>query len=281
MAQKRRKKTGQKVSQNIASVTPPASAVSPEVIASPELKENSSDSTEKQCNRGGYDDGYDVADMSPHMSKKMSSVSSVSQEKTSQTAYVHKNILYIAIIGAFVVGLFVGTLLPNTARENTHNGNTLVHSNNAVPKQAETSVAAPEVTSHILALEEAVRKNPKDVAAWIQLGNHYFDTQKPSAAIHAYEHALEAQPDNANVLTDLGIMYRAIGQFEKAVQAFSTAFAIDARHEQALFNTGIVLYYDLGRKVEGRQAWEKLLRINAEARAPNGVLLKEMLNNID
>lgn len=293
MSQKRRKKTGQKVSQPVTL----AKELEPAVL--PVHEERACEDTEKQGDinnhggdsRGGYDDGYDDENIAKPVREKKLSKPQTGQKKAFDAECVRKSTLYMGIATAFIVGFFMGTLLPSAVNEGTRHG--AVSGGSGVPMQAEHSVPPASVppseadnstvaaTGHILALEEAVRKNPKDVAAWIQLGNQYFDIQKPNAAIHAYEHALGIQPDNANVLTDLGIMYRAIGQFEKAVQMFSKASDIDAKHEHALFNTGIVLYYDLGRKVEGRQAWEKLLRMNPEVRVPSGMLLKEMLNDIE
>ncbi|MDR2695889.1 MAG: tetratricopeptide repeat protein [Deltaproteobacteria bacterium] len=129
-------------------------------------------------------------------------------------------------------------------------------------------------------LEEAARKNPQDPHAWIQLGNQYFDDHKPREAIRAYERALAIKGDNPDVLTDMGIMYRQLGEFERAAENFTQAGRIHPRHEQSRFNLGVVLFFDLHRKDEARKAWRALLDINPEAKTPDGALLRTMLDEL-
>ncbi|MCL1984995.1 MAG: tetratricopeptide repeat protein, partial [Betaproteobacteria bacterium] len=130
------------------------------------------------------------------------------------------------------------------------------------------------------ALEEAVRKDPQDLHAWIQLGNSYFDANKPREAIRAYEHALSIKGDDPDVLTDVGIMYRQLGEFERAAEKFTQASAIDPRHEQSRFNLGVVLFFDLNRKDEARKVWRALVGINPRAKTPDGALLSVMLDEL-
>ena len=131
---------------------------------------------------------------------------------------------------------------------------------------------------HHRVLEEAVRKNPQDMHAWIQLGNHLFDENKPREAIRAYENALNIKGDNPDVLTDMGIMYRQLGEFGRAAEIFTQASAIHPQHEQSRFNLGVVLFFDLNRKDEARKVWRELLGINPGARTPDGALLRTMLD---
>ncbi len=98
--------------------------------------------------------------------------------------------------------------------------------------------------------------------AWIQLGTDYFDTQKRQKAIDAYAHALEIDPKNPNVLTDQGVMYREIGQYDKAIANFQKANAIDPSHMQSLFNLGVVYAYDLKQPAKAVEAWNKIIATN-------------------
>ncbi len=83
-------------------------------------------------------------------------------------------------------------------------------------------------------------------------------------AIAAYERALELQPKDPNVLTDLGIAYRGLGDPEAAVARFRQAAAVDPSHLQSRFNLGLVLLSDLHSAPQARAAWEDYLKI-----APN------------
>jgi len=76
------------------------------------------------------------------------------------------------------------------------------------------------VASKIKTLKEIVQKDPKNLPAWVELGNLYFDSDQPKEAIEAYSKYLTAKPDNPDVRTDMGIMYRRLGEFDRALKNF-------------------------------------------------------------
>jgi Flp pilus assembly protein TadD len=80
-------------------------------------------------------------------------------------------------------------------------------------------------------------------------------------SIEAYEKALALRPDDPNVLTDLGIMYRRNKQPEEAVKRFRMAAAADATHPQSRMNLAVVLFYDLGDASGAKAALADLLAI--------------------
>jgi tetratricopeptide (TPR) repeat protein len=81
-------------------------------------------------------------------------------------------------------------------------------------------------------------------------------------------------------MTDMGVMYRRSGQPLKAIEAFDKAVIIDPRHEIARFNKGIVYMHDLNDHISAIQAWEELISINPQAKAPNGQLIKVMVEKL-
>ena len=82
------------------------------------------------------------------------------------------------------------------------------------------------------------------------------------------------------MLTDLGIMHRELGEFEKAVADFRRASTVNPRHENAMFNEGVVLYYDLKRKNEALKAWQRLLAVNPAAHAPDGKAVADLIRQL-
>ncbi|MDR1947136.1 MAG: tetratricopeptide repeat protein [Desulfovibrio sp.] len=137
-----------------------------------------------------------------------------------------------------------------------------------------------ERLQHIFKHEEEVRGDPGNVEAWKALGNLYFDAGEAAKSVNAYNRALELQPGDPDVLVDCGVMYRELRQYDKALEYFNKALAVNPRHEHALFNSGIVLYFDLDRKDEALTAWRSLERINPEAKAPNGAKLADMIEKL-
>lgn len=151
----------------------------------------------------------------------------------------------------------------------------------AVLKEQQTPEIPPGLGKRIAELESIVGGKDDNVAALVELGNLYFDTNQPRKAIKVYENALAIAPNNADVLTDLGIMYREEGNYPKALECFREATRINPAHENAMFNEGVVLYHDLKRKEDARAAWIRLLGVNPHARTPDGKSVAEMITNLE
>jgi len=132
----------------------------------------------------------------------------------------------------------------------------------------------------IAALEKESRQNPSNVAAWVELGNAYFDSDQHEKSIQAYRKALDLKPDNADVWTDMGVMHRKAGRPQEAVKAFDQAIAVNPKHEVSRLNKGIVLLHDLQDAAGAVRAWEGLLEINPTAMAPGGVSVDQMLQSL-
>jgi tetratricopeptide (TPR) repeat protein len=93
----------------------------------------------------------------------------------------------------------------------------------------------------------------------------------------AYKKSLELNPQNADVWTDMGVMYRRNGQPAEAIKAFDKAIEINPRHEISRFNKGIVLLHDLNDQENAIRAWEELLKINPIAMAPTGQSVDQLV----
>ncbi len=185
------------------------------------------------------------------------------------TPMVRRSTLIVSVMMALAVGLYIGTLVP-----------ALTGSSRPVTQVSGQSAGQEAVSEHIRQAEEAVQKAPNNASAWTHLGNLYFDEGMPEKSVLAYTRSLAINPNNPNVLTDRGTMYRALKKYDLALESFQKASALDAKHQNSLFNAGIVLYFDLGRKDEGRRAFEAVLTLNPAAKAPNGQSVREFLQGL-
>jgi tetratricopeptide (TPR) repeat protein len=134
--------------------------------------------------------------------------------------------------------------------------------------------------ARIKELVAATAASPKDQALWIELGNLYFDTHQAKLSIVAYETALGLGKASADVWTDLGIMQREAGEPKKALNSFDAALAINPRHENALYNKGVVQLHDTADKAGAAATWEKLVGINPGAKTPEGKPLLDILTEL-
>src|SRR5271169_1317582 len=124
------------------------------------------------------------------------------------------------------------------------------------------SLAADPVARQKLSdLEAAVAKEPKNADLLVQLGNTAYDVEDWNKAVESYERALKLRDADPNVLTDLGVAYRNIGNVDKALAMFTQASAKDPNHWPAQFNLAIVYGIDKG---DTKKALEILAKLRKE-----------------
>jgi cytochrome c-type biogenesis protein CcmH/NrfG len=168
-----------------------------------------------------------------------------------------ENILYAVI--ALLVGILGTVLVVGVSTKNQ----------SAVPAGVVTPGAGSptDYQQRIAEAEKIVAQDPKNVQAWIMLGNDYFDTEQPQKSINAYAKALELKPNDTNVLTDQGVMFRKVGFYDRALANFEKAQQIDPSHLQSLYNIGIVYRDDLNKPEKTVEAWTKYLKLDATSPA--------------
>jgi cytochrome c-type biogenesis protein CcmH/NrfG len=157
-----------------------------------------------------------------------------------------------------VVSLVVGFLLGFLIGSSSNVGKS-IPATASIPSGAGSPT---DYTSRIAEAEKIVAQDPKNLNAWLSLGNDYFDTEQAQKSIHAYGKVLEIEPNNPNVLTDQGVMFRKVGWYDKALANFAKAQQIDPKHLQSLFNSGLVYSVDLKDNVKARSYWKKILEID-------------------
>ena len=127
----------------------------------------------------------------------------------------------------------------------------------SMPAAGQPPAAAPMV-AEINELKRQLQQDPSNLAVLVRLGNLYFDVQMWDQAAGYYEKAVEVQPNDPDLLTDLGTTYRGMGQLDRALDTFARASALDPKHFQSLFNTVIVAGFDLGEFDRAEQAMHVL-----------------------
>jgi cytochrome c-type biogenesis protein CcmH/NrfG len=164
----------------------------------------------------------------------------------------------IGLAVGLVVGVFIGYQAGSSGP--TPGMGTMGGPPPGMPAGAPQPMPGDNFQARITQMQQVVARDPKNVQAWVQLGNDYFDTRQPQKAVDAYARALELRPDDPNVLTDQGVMYRDLGQFDRAVANFVKANTVDPRHVQSLYNLGVVYLNDLKQSKKAIEAWNKVIQ---------------------
>ena len=164
--------------------------------------------------------------------------------------------LAIGVFAGFLAGYFTGASRSNDDAPPAA----------AAPAAQATPAMPPrpnpmELQQRIVTNQQVVAADPRNVQAWIALGNDYFDLGQAQSAVDAYAKALALDPGNPNVLTDQGVMYRQLRQFDKAVANFQRASRIDPSHLQSLFNLGITYDQDLRKPDLAIKAFTRVIEL--------------------
>jgi len=170
---------------------------------------------------------------------------------------------------ALIAGLLIGYMIFTNKAEMSQQAQSPIPMGSGSPT---------DYQARIVEAEKLVAKEPKNRQAWVQLGNDYFDTDQTQKAITAYGKALEIDPNDPNILTDQGVMYRKMGWFDKAIANFEKANQIDPKHAQSLMNIGVVYSTDLKQPEKAIAVWNKYLAIDSTS--PTAQQVKGMIEQL-
>jgi tetratricopeptide (TPR) repeat protein len=113
-------------------------------------------------------------------------------------------------------------------------------------------------------LTKSVARDPENPELLMDLGNLYYDREDWDKAIAAYEKARRKAPKNANLLSDLGAAHRNRGEFDLAVAYFQKARESDPNHWQSLLNWVLVETFDRKDAKQAQRAFDNLKKQYSE-----------------
>ena len=109
--------------------------------------------------------------------------------------------------------------------------------------------------------EKAVKFNPQDADAYVQLGHAYQRLERYQDAVAAYRQATMLKPDDTDALVCLGDVSMRTKDFAGAVSAYRKATEIDTTSAATFKSLGLA-YRAEGKYPEARQAFEKASRLD-------------------
>lgn len=128
-----------------------------------------------------------------------------------------------------------------------------------------------ELMEKIEELKETVREDPKNLQAWLKLGDIYFNYNRYREASQAYQQYLSVHPENPEVRTKLGMMLRGLGDIDGAIEAFRKASLIDPKHTESRFQLGAVFLQEKKDVNKAIAAWEDYLKVEPKGQGANWV----------
>jgi Flp pilus assembly protein TadD/ribosomal protein L40E len=117
-----------------------------------------------------------------------------------------------------------------------------------------------------LSFEHVLEHEADNADVLRSLGNIAFDREQPDQAIDFYTRYLKLKPDDRNVQTDLATMQLAAGKADEAIAAYEKILAADPTFVQAQFNIGLA-YHTAGKTPEAVAALKKARELASDDRS--------------
>jgi tetratricopeptide (TPR) repeat protein len=168
---------------------------------------------------------------------------------------MHRNPWFILVIG-LLVGLVIGYVLaerqpvPPAKALRLGVGPQGASQSEALPDghppiEGASAGEAQRLREQVAEIEALLASNPDDAGLMAAMGNVYFDASRWPEAREWYERSLQVSPSDPNVMTDLAVVYRNLGQSQRTVELLNQVLATTPTHWQALYNKVVVYQFDL------------------------------------
>ena len=147
------------------------------------------------------------------------------------------------------------------------------------PVDGPSAAEAQRLRQQVAEIEGLLAANPNDAGLMAAMGNLYFDASRWAEAREWYEKSLQVSSGDPNVITDLAVVYRNLGNFERTIELLDQAIAIKSDHWQAWYNKVVVYQFDLHEHdaaAEALRALQELKKSNSAIPDLSG-LEKEVL----
>lgn len=122
----------------------------------------------------------------------------------------------------------------------------------------------------VVSYKHVLEREPDNLEVIRNLGNVAFDQDQHDIAVGYYQQYLKLKPDDLNVQTDLGTMYLSDGKTEQAIGIYDAVLKTDPAFFQAQFNLAIA-YRTMGQTDRALAALEKARSLATDDKTRNQV----------
>ena len=127
---------------------------------------------------------------------------------------------------------------------------------------SEIHIKSGKMDSALIAIQKAVKINPKDAEAHNNMGLIYFKLKLFEKAIKSSKKAIELKPDFVNAHNNLGIILQKIEKFEQAEFRFKKAIELNSDYAEAHYNLG-TSSQRLGKLDKAEESYKKVIELKA------------------
>jgi len=111
-------------------------------------------------------------------------------------------------------------------------------------------------------LLEKLKSNPNNADLLVQLGNIYRSTHQFKEAADYYAKSLTVNPQNVTIRTELASCLYYLGDVDGALKQLQQATTDDPKDANSLFNLGVIRWREKRDAKGALAAWQQLLKSN-------------------
>lgn len=97
-----------------------------------------------------------------------------------------------------------------------------------------------------------IKRHPKDLGAYDQLGQFYLEARKYTDAANVYDYLAEHGPTNSSYFAKLGLAQLHEQEFAKSEAAYKQAIKLDPSHPNRFYNLALTL--------QGQKKWKEAVQ---------------------
>ncbi|HEV3308793.1 MAG TPA: tetratricopeptide repeat protein [Candidatus Sulfotelmatobacter sp.] len=203
---------------------------------------------------------------------------------TAGTAWKATQVYAMAII-CLAVGLAIGYLFrgsqsPSVPAQPTANAQAAPPANGMaghMPSLEEMKQMADKKAAPLL---EKLKSNPKNTDLLVQVGNIYQTTHRFKEATVYYDQAVQLDPKNVPIRTQLASCMYYNGDVDGAISQLQQALSYDPRDANSLFNLGMIEWQGKQDNKGALAAWQKLLKSNPQLSADRKATVQKLMADV-
>jgi cytochrome c-type biogenesis protein CcmH/NrfG len=129
-------------------------------------------------------------------------------------------------------------------------------------------------------LLEKLKSDPKNSDLIFQIGNIYKSTHQFKEAARYYDKALQADPKNIAIRTEMASCLYYSGDVDGAISQLQQSLQYDPKDANSLFNLGMIKWQGKQDSKGALSAWRQLLKSNPQLSADRKAKVQKLMADI-
>jgi cytochrome c-type biogenesis protein CcmH/NrfG len=207
-------------------------------------------------------------------------------QPTAGSSWQAKQVYAMAVI-CLVVGLAIGYLFRGSQSP-------AAPPQPAANAQAAPTNAQPAAGGHMPSLEEMkqmadkkaapllekLKGDPNNSDLLIQVGNIYKSTHQFKEAASYYDKALQIDPKNVAIRTEMASCLYYNGDVDGAISQLQQSLRVDPKDANSLFNLGMIRWQGKQDSKGAVAAWQQLLKSNPQLSAERKATVQKLMADV-